>query len=172
MVKGFVPPARGVRWLLPSSFYTLACLMLAFFFADARPAYTFPISQSVSVRAIPVFARKYGLPCSLPHRMARHPDRAGRPASQRGWPGQCPAEAQHARIRRRSQPSAIFSFQPRFLDATLPARFPQLSRFPNASLRRPDALSGPCENLCRPYGTPLDFPLDPGLRLRLRPGLS
>ena len=67
MVKGFVPPARGVRWLLPSSFYTLACLMLAFFFADARPAYTFPISQSVSVRAIPAFARKYGLPCSACH---------------------------------------------------------------------------------------------------------
>ena len=29
-----------------------------------------------------------------------------------------------------------------------------------------------CENLCRPYGAALNYPLDPGLRLRLRRGLS
>jgi hypothetical protein len=29
-----------------------------------------------------------------------------------------------------------------------------------------------CENLCRPYGTRVDFPRYPGLRLRLRPGLK
>jgi hypothetical protein len=53
--------------LLPSSFLMLSSMILSFIFIDAKPAYTLPLSHSVPVRAIPAFARKYGLPCSACH---------------------------------------------------------------------------------------------------------
>jgi hypothetical protein len=67
VLSEFVDGKRVAKWLLPSSFLVLACMILAFIFMDATPAYTFPISHSTSVRAIPAFARKYGLPCSACH---------------------------------------------------------------------------------------------------------
>jgi hypothetical protein len=67
MLSQFVQAKRATRWLLPSSYSLLASLILAFLFTDAQPAYTFPLSEPASVRAIPAFARKYGLPCSACH---------------------------------------------------------------------------------------------------------
>jgi hypothetical protein len=42
------------------------CLLLGFALADSRPAAALPI-HAVKVRAIPAFARKYGMPCSSCH---------------------------------------------------------------------------------------------------------
>ena len=67
MHKAFLQTSRGGWWVLLSSFFALACLTLAFILADAQPAHGFPLTASVSVRAIPAFARKYGLPCSACH---------------------------------------------------------------------------------------------------------
>ena len=67
MLKEFQRTSQAGWWLLTSSFVTLCCLMLAFILADAQPVHALPLTSSVSVRAIPAFARKYGLPCSACH---------------------------------------------------------------------------------------------------------
>jgi hypothetical protein len=56
---------RGVGSSLLSSFCTFVCLVLAVIFTDIQPARALPLPYSV--RAIPAFARKYGLPCSACH---------------------------------------------------------------------------------------------------------
>lgn len=55
---------RKVSWLT----FSLLCglLVLAFLLADSRSASALPI-PAVKVRAIPAFARKYGMPCSACH---------------------------------------------------------------------------------------------------------
>jgi hypothetical protein len=63
----FVNGKQVVKWLLPSTFFMLACMILTFLFIDAKPAYAIPLPHSAAVRAIPAFARKYGLPCSACH---------------------------------------------------------------------------------------------------------
>lgn len=67
MLKEFLRTSRVGWWLLLSSLFAVSCLMLALVLADAQPAYALPLTSSVSVRAIPAFARKYGLPCSACH---------------------------------------------------------------------------------------------------------
>jgi hypothetical protein len=67
MPKQFLRTSRGGWWLLPSSFFIISCLILGFIFTDAQTANAFPLTSSTSVRAIPAFARKYGLPCSACH---------------------------------------------------------------------------------------------------------
>ncbi len=53
-----------MRW---HSFSTLsAVLLLAIFLADSRPVQALPL-PGAGVRAIPAFARKYGMPCSACH---------------------------------------------------------------------------------------------------------
>jgi len=67
VLSEFVDGKRLAGRLLPSSFFMLSCMVLSFIFIDAKPAYTLPLSRPGSVRAIPAFARKYGLPCSACH---------------------------------------------------------------------------------------------------------
>ncbi len=57
----------GERWSLVTSIFTFAILLAAMVLADSRPAYTLPVHNLKNVRAIPAFARKYGLPCSACH---------------------------------------------------------------------------------------------------------
>jgi len=67
MRKKILETLRGARWLLFGSFFALVCLVLGFVLADAPPACALPLPASISARAIPAFARKYGLPCSACH---------------------------------------------------------------------------------------------------------
>lgn len=57
----------GERWSLVTSIITFVILLVAMVLADSRPAYTLPVHNLKNVRAIPAFARKYGLPCSACH---------------------------------------------------------------------------------------------------------
>jgi hypothetical protein len=49
-----------------ASFFSVAFLFLAVFLADCRSASALPLTAA-NVRAIPAFARKYGMPCSACH---------------------------------------------------------------------------------------------------------
>jgi len=66
MFKVFLGPGRTYKWSL-GSFLTYACLIAVMILADSQPSYTLPVPASPNVRAIPAFARKYGLPCSACH---------------------------------------------------------------------------------------------------------
>src|SRR5215472_14538616 len=57
----------GERWSLVTSILTFVILLVTMVLADSRPAYTLPVHNLKNVRAIPAFARKYGLPCSACH---------------------------------------------------------------------------------------------------------
>jgi hypothetical protein len=57
----------GERWSLVTSILTFVILLFAMVLADSQPAYTLPVHNLKNVRAIPAFARKYGLPCSACH---------------------------------------------------------------------------------------------------------
>src|SRR5262252_4301439 len=59
--------SMGERWSVVTSIFTFAILLASMVLADSRPAYTLPIHNLKNVRAIPAFARKYGLPCSACH---------------------------------------------------------------------------------------------------------
>ena len=61
-----IPTGEGKtrHWPLISSSLSCAGLIVAMMLAGSQPAYTLPIH---GVRAIPAFARKYGLPCSACH---------------------------------------------------------------------------------------------------------
>jgi hypothetical protein len=65
MPRDVVRVTRGIGWSLASSFCAFACLVLTLVLADFQPARALPVPHSV--RAIPAFARKYGLPCSACH---------------------------------------------------------------------------------------------------------
>jgi hypothetical protein len=65
MFQHFMGPSKACKWSLVSSFLTCAGLVAAMILAGSQPAYTLPVSPNV--RAIPAFARKYGLPCSACH---------------------------------------------------------------------------------------------------------
>lgn len=55
---------KHMSWLASSLVF--ACLVLAILLADSRPAAALPL-PNVKVRALPAFARKYGMPCSSCH---------------------------------------------------------------------------------------------------------
>jgi len=57
----------GELWSLVTSILTFVILLVAMVLADSQPAYTLPVHNLKNVRAIPAFARKYGLPCSACH---------------------------------------------------------------------------------------------------------
>ena len=57
----------GARWSLATSILTFVILVVAIVLADSQPAYTLPLHAVSNTRAIPAFARKYGLPCSACH---------------------------------------------------------------------------------------------------------
>jgi hypothetical protein len=61
-----IPSGRGKtrKWPFVSSFLTFAGVIISILLGSSPPAYTLPVH---TVRAIPAFARKYGLPCSACH---------------------------------------------------------------------------------------------------------
>lgn len=62
----FIRASKGLKngWSLIASSLVFAFLVVAVLLGGSRPAYTLPVHH---VRAIPAFARKYGLPCSACH---------------------------------------------------------------------------------------------------------
>lgn len=64
MLNFLIRYGKRLQWPLITSFWTFAGLIAAMLLAGSQPAYTLPIH---GVRAIPAFARKYGLPCSACH---------------------------------------------------------------------------------------------------------
>jgi hypothetical protein len=66
MPRRFPIGAIALRWSLISAFCVACLLFLAAFNRNAPTAQAAPL-PSVHVRAIPAFARKYGLPCSACH---------------------------------------------------------------------------------------------------------
>ncbi len=60
------PDRKRVKWSLVTSLLACAVLVVVVLLTDTQPAYTLP-TYSANVRAIPAFARKYGLPCSACH---------------------------------------------------------------------------------------------------------
>jgi len=63
----FTESRTGARLSLATSILTFVILIVAMVLADSQPAYTLPLHAVSNVRAIPAFARKYGLPCSACH---------------------------------------------------------------------------------------------------------
>src|SRR5579862_6184444 len=66
MPRRFPIGAIALRWSLISAFCVACLLLLAAFNRNAPTAHAAPL-PNVHVRAIPAFARKYGLPCSACH---------------------------------------------------------------------------------------------------------
>jgi hypothetical protein len=66
MPRRFPVGAIALRWSLISAFCVACLLLLAAFNRNAPTAHAAPL-PGVHVRAIPAFARKYGLPCSACH---------------------------------------------------------------------------------------------------------
>src|ERR1700722_307074 len=66
MPRRFPIGAIALRWSLISAFCVACLLLLVTFNRHAPTAQAAPL-PSISVRAIPAFARKYGLPCSACH---------------------------------------------------------------------------------------------------------
>jgi hypothetical protein len=65
MFSVLAAPGKTRKWSLVSSFFSFAGLSIFMGLASSQPAYTLPLNSHV--RAIPAFARKYGVPCSACH---------------------------------------------------------------------------------------------------------
>jgi hypothetical protein len=66
MTRGFPIGTRAFRWLLIDLVFLVVFLGLAMFGRGGSTAHAAPL-PGIHVRAIPAFARKYGLPCSACH---------------------------------------------------------------------------------------------------------
>lgn len=60
------PDRKRAKWSLVSSLLACAVFIVVVLLTETQPAYTLP-TYNANVRAIPAFARKYGLPCSACH---------------------------------------------------------------------------------------------------------